>query len=130
MSEIYANTFNLLPSIKKIHLFYFPLRTGYIFLESSFSIHLSVNNACSNPMFGFISHVRARTVISLKERAVLNEDLWIRRYESLFLVPSASFKTHSGCRTFWNDANDSRAITFCRLIAFCILQLVHHVEYN
>lgn len=91
-----ANTFNLLPAMKEIYLFYFLLWTECIFL--------GVNNACSNPMLGFISHVRAKTVISLEERALLNENLWIQRYESLLLASLASFKTHSGCRTLWNDA--------------------------
>jgi len=30
-----------------------------------------VNNACSNPVFGFISRVRAKAVTSPKERASL-----------------------------------------------------------
>lgn len=62
-----VNVFNLQPSIGRI----------YFFLRWIGCIFLGVNNACSNPVFGFISRVRAKTVTSPEERASLNEDLWI-----------------------------------------------------
>lgn len=117
-----ANAFNLQrPSVGRIRLFYFPRWIGCIFL--------GVNNACSNPIFGFISRVRARAVTSLEERASLNEDLWIRWHESLFLAFSL-FQNSLRMPNTLERCHDLRTISSRRLIAFYILQLIHHVRHN
>lgn len=119
-----ASAFNLRPPIGQIHLFCLSRWIGCIFL--------GVNNACSNPVFGFISRARARGVTSAEERASLNEDLWIFDGANLlsFFWPFSLFRNSLRMPNTLERCHDLRAITSRRLIAFCILQLVHHVRHN
>lgn len=109
-----SSAFNLWSSIDQTCLFYSSaLRVECIFL--------SVNNACSNPVFGFISCVRAEATTSPGEHAASKGDLWVRRYESRLFLGFDLFQNLLRMPNTLERCHNSRAITFCRLIAFCTL---------